>query len=112
SELGPGIVDHWLSEPGRPTAIIASNDIIAFGIISELGTRGFTVPTDVSVVGFDGLDLGAQFNPRLTSVRQPITDMGRIAIELGEALVADGPAEHVVLKPSLLIRSSTRNISQ
>lgn len=110
TEPGPGIVDHWMREPIRPTAVIASNDLIAFAMISELGSRGLTVPADLSVVGFDGLDLGAQFSPRLTSVRQPITDLGRIAIELGEALIAGGPPDHVVLKPSLLIRSSTQEL--
>jgi DNA-binding LacI/PurR family transcriptional regulator len=110
-ELGQGIVDHWLSESVRPSAIIASNDVIAFAIISELGTRGLTVPGDVSVIGFDGLDLGAQFNPRLTSVRQPIADLGRIAIELGESLIAGAPPDHVVLEPSLLIRSSTQKFA-
>jgi DNA-binding LacI/PurR family transcriptional regulator len=109
-ELGPGIVDHWLREPARPTAVIASNDVIAFAVISELGARGFTVPDDLSVIGFDGLDLGAQFNPRLTSVRQPIADLGRIAIELGETLIAGGPPDHVVLEPSLLVRSSTQKL--
>jgi DNA-binding LacI/PurR family transcriptional regulator len=110
-ELGQGIVDHWLSESVRPSAIIASNDVIAFAIISELGTRGLTVPGDVSVIGFDGLDLGAQFNPRLTSVRQPIADLGRIAIELGESLIAGAPPDHVVLEPTLLIRSSTQKFA-
>ncbi|PYY39702.1 LacI family DNA-binding transcriptional regulator [Curtobacterium sp. MCPF17_046] len=110
TELGAGIVDHWMREPVRPTAVIASNDVIAFAIISELGTRGMSVPTDLSVIGFDGLDLGAHFNPRLTSVRQPITDLGRIAIELGETLIAGGPPDHVVLEPSLLIRSSTQKL--
>ena len=110
ADLGAGIVDHWLCEPQRPTAMIASNDVIAFAVISELGARGFAVPDDLSVVGFDGLDLGAHVNPRLTSVRQPITDLGRIAIELGESLIADSPPDHVVLKPTLLIRSSTREL--
>lgn len=109
--LGTGIVDHWSSEPVRPTAIIASSDVIAFALISELGARGLTVPEDVSVVGFDGLDLGAQYNPRLTSVRQPIADLGRIAIELGESLIAGAPPDHVVLELSLLARSSTRKLS-
>ncbi|MEU0449580.1 LacI family DNA-binding transcriptional regulator [Streptomyces tendae] len=108
AEPGPELVDRWMREPHRPTAVIASNDLIAFAMISELGSRGLSVPADLSVIGFDGLDLGAQFNPRLTSVRQPITDLGRIAIELGEALIAGGPPEHVVLEPSLLIRSSTQ----
>jgi DNA-binding LacI/PurR family transcriptional regulator len=110
SDLGPGIVDHWMQETQLPTAVIASNDVIAFAVISELGARGFAVPQDVSVIGFDGLDLGADFNPRLTSVRQPIGELGRIAIELGETLIADGPPAHVILEPTLLVRSSTQKV--
>lgn len=110
TELAPGIVDHWLREPVRPTAVIASNDAIAFAVISELSSRGFAVPDDLSVVGFDGLDLGADFSPRLTSVRQPITELGRIAIELGEGLIANRPPDHVVLRPTLLVRSSTQKL--
>lgn len=108
TELHVGIVDRWLREPIRPTAIIASNDVIAFAVVSELGSRGWTVPDDLSVVGFDGIDLGAQFSPRITSVRQPIDDLGRIAIDLGEGLIAGTPPQHVVLEPSLLVRSSTQ----
>ena len=91
----------------RPSAVIAGNDMIAFGLISALGTRGISVPLDMSVVGFDGVPLGARSNPPLTSVQQPIDEMGRIAIDLAERADANGGAEHVVLEPRLLVRSST-----
>ena len=94
-----------MSEP--PTAIIAANDMVAFGVISALARRRFSVPQDVSVVGFDGLALGARFNPALTTVLQPIADMGSIAIELAEKKAADGSAGHIVLEPELLVRAST-----
>jgi DNA-binding LacI/PurR family transcriptional regulator len=61
----------------------------------------------MSVVGFDGVPLGARSNPPLTSVQQPIDEMGRIAIDLAERADANGGAEHVVLEPRLLVRSST-----
>jgi len=111
-ELGPGLVQQWMNEPKRPTAIIASNDAIAFALISELGSLGVSVPGDVSVVGFDGLALGAQFNPRLTSVRQPIDEMGRLAIELGAGLLSGGQVEHLVLEPTLVIRASTTGVNR
>jgi DNA-binding LacI/PurR family transcriptional regulator len=94
----------------RPTAIVAGNDLVAFGLISSLGSRGMSVPGDVSVVGFDGLPLGARSNPPLTSVQQPIAEMGRIAIRLAEQAANGGPVEHVVLQPQLLVRSSTRPV--
>jgi DNA-binding LacI/PurR family transcriptional regulator len=91
----------------RPTAIIAANDMTAFGVISALAARGLRVPEDVSVIGFDGLSLGARFNPGLTTIRQPIADMGAIAIDLAEKRAADGSIGHVVLQPELLVRAST-----
>ncbi|WP_308467183.1 LacI family DNA-binding transcriptional regulator [Rathayibacter soli] len=94
----------------RPLAVIAANDMVAFGVISALGTYGLSVPDDVSVVGYDGLLLGAHINPPLTSVRQPIAEMGRIAISLAERASQNGEVEHVILQPELLIRSSTRSV--
>ena len=98
---------HFVAMTERPTAIITANDMVAFGVISALAARGLHVPTDVSVVGFDGLALGARFNPALTTVRQPIADMGDIAIDLAEKKAADGSVDHVVLTPELLVRAST-----
>ena len=77
------------------------------GAISALATLSLRVPTDVSVVGFDGLVLRARYNPVLTSVRQPIADVGNIAIDLVEKKAADGSVDHVVLTPELLVRAST-----
>jgi LacI family transcriptional regulator len=51
--------------------------------------------------------LSARFNPVLTTVRQPIADMGNIAIDLAEKKAADGSVDHVVLTPELLVRAST-----
>jgi DNA-binding LacI/PurR family transcriptional regulator len=81
--------------------------MVAFAVISALGQRGVRVPEDVSVIGFDGLALGARFNPPLTTVRQPIADMGDIAIELAEKQNIDGSVDHIVLVPKLLVRGST-----
>ncbi|NQX12111.1 LacI family DNA-binding transcriptional regulator [Microbacteriaceae bacterium VKM Ac-2855] len=91
----------------RPTAVIAANDMVAFGLISSLGSHGISVPADISVVGFDGLPLGAHTNPPLTSVQQPIDVMGRLAITLAEEAAANGRVDHVVLEPQLLVRAST-----
>ena len=97
----------FLAMTDPPTAIIAANDMTAFALISALAAQGLSIPTDVSVVGFDGLALGAHFNPVLTTVRQPIADMGNIAIDLAEKKAADGSVDHVVLTPELLVRAST-----
>lgn len=106
AEAGERAAEELASMAERPSAVIAANDMVAFGLISSLGSRGLYVPNDVSVVGFDGLALGACSNPPLTSVQQPITEMGRIAINLAER-GAHGHVDHVVLEPRLLVRSST-----
>ena len=104
---GERAAEELVSMLERPSAVIAANDMVAFGLISSLGSRGLPVPNDVSVVGFDGLQLGARSNPPLTSVQQPIAEMGRMAINLAERAAQAGHVEHVVLQPRLLVRSST-----
>jgi len=107
TEAGERAAERLASMDERPSAVIAANDLVAFGLISALASKGLSVPNDISVVGFDGLALGGHSNPPLTSVRQPITEMGRVAIELAERGAVNGRAEHVVLQPRLLIRAST-----
>jgi len=107
AEAGERAAEELASMVERPSAVIAANDVVAFGLISRLGSLGLSVPNDVSVVGFDGLALGASCNPPLTSVQQPITEMGRIAINLAERGAKSGHVDHVVLQPRLLVRSST-----
>ena len=106
-EAGERAAAQLLALTDRPTAVIAANDVTAFAVISALATRGLRVPADVSVVGFDGLILGARYNPALTTVAQPIADMGNIAIDLAEKQAADGSVDHVLLTPELLVRAST-----
>src|SRR6478736_3925155 len=107
TEAGERAAAQFIAMTDRPTAIIAANDMTAFAVISALAAQGVHVPTDVSVIGFDGLTLGARFNPALTTICQPIADMGHIAIDLAEKKAADGSVNHVVLTPQLLVRAST-----
>ncbi|MFF1354689.1 LacI family DNA-binding transcriptional regulator [Streptomyces sp. NPDC058297] len=107
TEAGERAAAQFVAMDDRPTAIIAANDMVAFGVISALAAQGISVPGDVSIIGFDGLSLGARSNPALTTISQPITDMGSIAIDLAEKKAADGSAGHVVLEPELLVRAST-----
>ncbi|MFG1606915.1 LacI family DNA-binding transcriptional regulator [Actinoplanes sp. NPDC049265] len=64
------------------TAIIALNDAMAMGVLSMLRERGIAVPGRMSVVGFDDVSVAADLAPALTTVRLPMTDMGRMALEL------------------------------
>ncbi|MGH6905410.1 MAG: LacI family DNA-binding transcriptional regulator, partial [Geminicoccaceae bacterium] len=94
----------------RPTAIITYNDAQAIGVIKGLQEAGLRVPDDVSVVGFDDIAVAALFEPALTTVAQPIDDIGRLGAEMlirrirGEI----GDQSAVVLPSRLMIRESTR----
>lgn len=65
----------------KPTAVVCGNDVIALGAIFECAARGIDVPGQVSVTGFDDLDIAAQVNPPLTTMRVPSEEMGRRAAE-------------------------------
>jgi LacI family transcriptional regulator len=98
-----------LALPDRPTAVFAGSDEQAFGAIEAARVAGLAVPRDLSVVGFDDLPIARWAAPPLTTVRQPLAEMGRVATQLLEALIAgrDPDAYHVELATALVVRSST-----
>jgi LacI family transcriptional regulator len=107
-EAGQRAAKQFLDLRDRPTAVIASNDMAAFGFMAAVTESGIRVPQDLSVVGFDGLAISATFNPALTTVAQPIDEMGKVAIEIAIAsFVDDKPPGHRVLQPRLVERRST-----
>ncbi len=93
------------------TALLAFNDISAIGAIQALRESGRRVPEDVSVIGFDDIQSAAYQNPGLTTVRQPLRQMGVIAAEtllsrINSPRQAGSPRE-IVVKPELMVRGST-----
>jgi LacI family transcriptional regulator len=108
--LDPVLLDADAWNPGSGlTAFAAANDLIAIELIDRLEAGGARVPEDVSVVGFDGTDLGAHSRIALTTVAQP---RGRLVSEgvrlLRERLAdGDGPPRHVRLQGELVVRGST-----
>jgi LacI family transcriptional regulator len=97
-----------LTLPDRPTAIFASNDMMAFGAMDAARDCGLRIPEDVSIVGFDDLPQSAQTHPPLTTVRQPLQEMGRAAVDMLLGLIKqpDKPPERTRLKTELVIRGS------
>ncbi len=93
----------------RPTAIFASNDEMAAGVLSVAHGMGLGVPEDVSVVGFDDSPLASQVWPPLTTIRQPISDMAAEAAELLLRTLRGEPADHSkhMLPSTLTFRQST-----
>jgi LacI family transcriptional regulator len=96
-----------------PTAIFASNDEMAFGVMEAARDRGKRVPADLSVVGFDDVPQAAQTHPSLTTIRQPLEEMGRRAARMLLDIMEhpDQPAGKIELPTTLVMRESTRVLS-
>ncbi len=98
-----------LSDP--PTAIFAFNDPLAIGAMQAVQARGLRVPHDVSVVGFDDTAETELVTPELTTVRQPLAEMGRMGVSLLMRLLENRRFEalHVELATQLIVRGSTQS---
>lgn len=97
-----------LDLPERPTAIFAANDASAFGAMEAVRSRGLSIPRDISIVGFDDIPQAAHVYPPLTTVRQPMAEMGRIATRMLLRYIHDPllPAERVSLDTEFIRRES------
>jgi LacI family transcriptional regulator len=100
---------HLLGLKEPPTAIFAASDSIALGVLAEAHAQGISVPEDLSVVGFDGTLSSEQSSPELTTVAQPLRDMGRTAVRalLREMSGEKPDSMRVELATHLIVRSST-----
>lgn len=98
-----------LIEEQRPSAIMTGADLIAFGAVDAARKHGLDVPGQLSVVGFDDLPQAAQSFPGLTTVRQPLHDMGQAAVRALMSII-DGnppPTQHMRLPTSLVVRGTS-----
>jgi DNA-binding LacI/PurR family transcriptional regulator len=101
---------HRIWEDGlRPTAVLAMSDIMAIGVIAAARELGLRVPEDLSVIGFDDLEIAAHANPPLTTVHQPIAQKGEEAARLLLRMIEkpDERPGHKTLDTRFIIRAST-----
>lgn len=92
----------------RPTAVFAANDLSAIEMIRVAGEHGLRVPQDLSVVGFDDIPQAAMHTPQLTTVRQPLAEMGATAVRMLLGMLSDGgPRDQVRMPTRLVVRDST-----
>jgi LacI family transcriptional regulator len=107
-ENGKMLAQKVLELEDRPTAIFAVNDMTAFGVINKLLSCGIRVPEDISVIGFDNIDMSSMIHPPLTTVNQPAYETGRQASRLLLDGIESGGSEDMsmTLEPTLIIRSS------
>jgi DNA-binding LacI/PurR family transcriptional regulator len=109
-DLGRQGTQELLSRANPPTAIFAINDMVAFGAYSGAGDLGMTIPTDLSVVGVDDITLTEVVQPPLTTIRQPVQKIAELAVERLIARIQGTIVEepgHQILRPQLIVRSST-----
>jgi LacI family transcriptional regulator, galactose operon repressor len=97
-----------LDRPQRPTAIAASNDLMALGAMSAIQARGLEVGRDIAVTGFDDIPMAEHSHPPLTTVHQPIYRIGKMVCEMLIQLIRgqDLLARQVILEPKLMVRHS------
>jgi LacI family transcriptional regulator len=92
-----------------PTAIFASNDVMAMGAMDAIRSRGLRIPQDVSIIGFDDIPQAAMVRPALTTVRQPLEEMGRMATQMLIDQLKNPEKEfgRIELPTQLIVRDST-----
>jgi LacI family transcriptional regulator len=108
-ELGYPVVQQLLAAQEPFTALVAFNDISAIGAIRALQDANLRVPEDVSVIGFDDIKAAAFTLPRLTTINQPLEEIGRIATQalLNRIHNTTPPSDEITVEPELVIREST-----
>jgi len=101
-----------LAEP--PTAIFAANDLLALGAMQAIQKKKYHVPKDFSIIGFDDIKLASFVHPALTTIRQPMLEMGALAVKMLLKIIEEGEFNQrkIVLKPKLIIRESCKKINK
>lgn len=109
-EGGYRAAKRLLALPSPPTAILAADDTMAIGALSAAADVGRVVPRDVSIIGFDDIKIAAFLRPALTTVRQPVEQIGREAVALLVEQIrkdsAPDPLPRVLIEPELIVRDS------
>ena len=103
-----------LSMRQPPTAVFAASDMLAVGALAAAREKGFRVPEDVSVAGFDDIDFAAFSNPPLTTVRVPASQMGKMAVEMLVEMIEgnSGEVRQITLDTELIVRGSCRRLEK
>ncbi|WP_345627353.1 LacI family DNA-binding transcriptional regulator [Rugosimonospora acidiphila] len=108
---GRAASDVLVADHPEVTGVVCGNDLLAFGVIAGLVRHGIRVPDDISVVGYDDIELAQQSPLPLTTIRQPTQELGRIAtnllIEEGQRAAAHAH-QQIVFQPELVVRDSTK----
>jgi DNA-binding LacI/PurR family transcriptional regulator len=102
----PDIAGFLGSTSERPQGIVAASDVIAMSTLRALAEFGLSVPGDVRVIGYDGLAIGEQTVPRLTTVSQDLTSGAHHLVDMLLRRIAGEETQSVVMQPELVVRLS------
>jgi LacI family transcriptional regulator len=109
-ESGYRVGNQIVALTERPTAVFASNDMMAIGCLAALNEAGLQVPGDVALAGFDDIPISRYVNPPLTTVRARITELGALALDRLASCIEEperATPQHQMLRADLVIRQST-----
>lgn len=110
-ELGYPGVQQLLQQRRKFTAVLCFNDVSAIGTVRALHDAGLKVPADVSVMGFDDVPAAEYNTPRLTTIRQPLQEMGHVAAEMLLKKIDGAKVAKIQrVNPELVVRESTRKV--
>lgn len=106
---GRAAIDEILQNETLPSAVFAANDMMALGAMARLLERGFVIGRDIAIAGFDDIPTSAYAHPPLTTVHQPIYDIGRRCCQMLLDLITQRPATlpFEMIKPELIVRESS-----
>lgn len=107
---GNSAMNALLTLPARPTAVFIANDMMAMGALRALADAGVTVPEQMSIVGYDNIELAHYLVPALTSIEQPKAGMGALAVDTLLTRIKNplSPRRVLTLTPELVIRDSSQ----
>ncbi|GAA3700991.1 ribose operon transcriptional repressor RbsR [Oceanisphaera sediminis] len=110
---GNSAMTALLALPERPTAVFVGNDMMAMGALRALADAGVSVPEQMSLVGYDNIELTHYLVPALTSVEQPKAGMGALAVDtlLARIKTPDCPRRVLTLTPELIVRDSCQALT-
>lgn len=110
-EEGYSAISRVLGTGERFTAVFAMSDVMAIGAAKAITDTGLSIPDDISIIGYDGIDLVRYYNPTLATVRQPAEEIAEKSVALLlEAIENDSPARHMTLGGELIAGASVKRI--
>src|SRR5690625_3988180 len=106
-DSGRQAMKSLLNQDVRPTAVFAVSDILAIGALKEINTSGLNVPEDVAVIGFDKISFSNMTDPTLTTIAQPMYQMGSLSTHMLIDKINGKQTNSIILEHKLIIREST-----